>query len=96
LQKVPRTKQTLAKRLQTLRTLVKQSASEYQLLKAACKLRDAQIQVLRARIGEMPIETLRTPSEDRQIARMLRQIEQLIAVTPRELLMRYVRRPDSV
>jgi hypothetical protein len=89
LHKLPRTQQTLAKRVKTLRALLNQSASEYYLLKAAAKLRDAQIQVLKAKIGELPIPTLLTPLEEQRLAKLSRQIELLRATTPSEILTDY-------
>jgi hypothetical protein len=52
--KLPRTILTLKKRANVLHTLLRQAASEYQLNKAAGKVRDARIRVLQAKIGEIP------------------------------------------
>jgi hypothetical protein len=85
LQKLPRTMLTLEKRAATLRTLLTQSASEYKLLKAAGRLRDARIQVQRATIGRIPT-VLRTPQHSRRIAKLGDQIESLLATTPTDIL----------
>ena len=85
LHKLTRTKLTLAKRTATLRTLLTQSASEYKLLKAAGRVRDARIQVLRATIGEMP-SVIRTSGQNRRIAKLGDQIESLRATTPMAIL----------
>ncbi len=76
---------TKAKREATLRTLVAQSASELRLLKAAARVRNARIQVLRARIGEMP-SVIRTPEQDRRVAILERQVESLRATAPTRIL----------
>lgn len=76
---------TRTKREATLRTLVAQHASESRLLKAAIKVRDARIQVLRAKIGEMPT-VIRTPEQNRRVAILERQVESLRATTPTSIL----------
>ena len=76
---------TLEKRTAALRTLLIQGASEYRLLKAAGRVRDARIQVLRARIGEMP-SPIRTPQQNRRIPKLAGQIETLRATTPMAIL----------
>ena len=83
--KLPRTIATLAKREATLHTLVKLIASESRLLKASDRVRDARIQVLRARIGEMP-SVIRTPEQDRRVAELEVRIGALRATSPKELL----------
>ena len=83
--KLPRTMLTLKKRADTLRTLLRQAASEYQLNKAAGKVRDARIRVLRAKIGEMP-SVLLTAQQKRRIAKLSDQIGSLVATTPKEIL----------
>jgi hypothetical protein len=85
LHKLPRTKLTLEKRAATLRTLLTQSASEYKLLKAAERVREARIQVLRATIGEIP-SVIRTPQQNRRIAKLGGRIESLLATTPMTIL----------
>ena len=85
MRKLPRTMLTLKKRDDTLRTLLRQAASEYQLNKAAGKVRDARIRVLRAKIGEMP-SVLLTAQQKRRIAKLSDQIESLCATTPMEIL----------
>ena len=88
--KLPRTMLTLKKRADSLRTLLRQAASEYHLNKAAGKVRDARIRVLRAKIGEMPSVLLTTQQEWR-IAKLSDQIESLQASTPREILREFRR-----
>ena len=83
--KLTRTRQTLVKRAATLRTLLTHSTSEDKLLKAAERVRDARIQVLRARIGEMP-SVLLTPQQQKQIAKLGDQIELLRATTAMVIL----------
>jgi hypothetical protein len=83
--KLPRTMLTLKKRTDTLRTLLCQAASEYQLKKSAEKVRDARIRVLRAKIGEMP-SVLLTAQQKRRIAKLSDQIESLCAMKPMEIL----------
>jgi hypothetical protein len=77
--------QTLEKRAATLRTLLSQNAREHKLLKAAERVRDARIQVLRAKIGEMP-SVIRTPQQISRIAKLGGQIESLVAITPMTIL----------
>lgn len=84
--KLLRTQLTLEKRAKTLRTLINESASEYHLLKAAGKLRDAKIQVLKAKIGELPLHILRTEREEQQAVKLASQIDSLTAATPSEIL----------
>jgi hypothetical protein len=88
--KLPRTTLTLKKRADTLRTLLRQAASQYQLNKAAGKVRDARIQVLRAKIGEMPSVVL-TAQQKRRSAKLSDQIESLRATTPMEILSEFRR-----
>jgi hypothetical protein len=88
--KLPRTMLTLKKRTDTLGTLLCQAASEYQLNKAAEKVRDARIRVLRAKIGEMP-SVLLTAQQKRRIAKLSDQIESLLATTPMEILSEFRR-----
>jgi len=75
----------LDKRTATLRTLLKQGVDESKLLKAADRVRVAQIQVLRATIGAMPT-VLRPIAPSKRIVKLLAQIESLRAATPRALL----------
>jgi hypothetical protein len=86
--KLPRTQLTLKKRDATLRTLLSQAASEYKLKKAALRVRDARIQVLRAKIGEMP-SVLLTALQKRRIAKLSGQIELLQAATAMEILAQF-------
>jgi predicted nucleic acid-binding Zn-ribbon protein len=81
---------TLKKRTDTLRNLLCQTASEYQLHKAATKVRDARIQVLRARIGELS-PALFTARQNKRIAKISDQIESLLATTPVEILTEFRR-----
>ena len=76
---------TFEKRAAVLRTLLTQSASEYKLLKAAARVRDARIQVLRATIGEMP-SVIRTPEQNRRITKLDGQVESLRVTTPMAIL----------
>lgn len=76
-----RTVQTLKKRTDTLRTLIRRSASEYQILKAAVKLREAHIRVLNAQIGEIP-SVLTTPEQTRRVAKLKKEIELLESTPP--------------
>jgi uncharacterized protein YfaA (DUF2138 family) len=81
---------TLKKRTDTLRTLLCQATSEYQLNKAAERVRDARIRVLRAKIGEMP-SVLLTTQQKRRIAKLSDQIESLLTTTPMEILSEFRR-----
>ncbi len=92
--KLQRTTLTLEKRAATLRTMLRQSASEYQLVKAAGRVRDARIQVLRAKIGEMP-SVLLTPVQNRRIARLETQIARLVAATPTAILAEFRMTPPN-
>ena len=83
--KLPRTKMTLEKRVATLRAMLAKSASDTRLLKAAERVRDARIQVLRATIGEMPSVKL-TPHQHRRIAKLEGQIEVLRETLPIAIL----------
>ena len=86
--KLPRTKRTLEKRAASLRSLLKQNASETKLLKAAEKARVAKVQVLRATIGEMP-SPIRTPAQNRRIAKLEVQMDALCALTLPEILAQF-------
>jgi hypothetical protein len=88
--KLPRTILTLKKRADTLGALIRQSASEYRLHKAAAKVRDARIQVLRAKIGEMP-SVLLTTQQKRRIAKLSSQINLHRKATPTEILTEFQR-----
>ncbi len=90
MQKLPRTKLTLKKRADTLRTLIRQAASDHKLQKAALRVRDARIQVLRAKIGELS-PTLFTARQNRRIEKLRGQIESLLAVTPEAILTEFRR-----
>jgi hypothetical protein len=81
LHKLTRTILTLQKRASTLRALLNKNASEYQLLKAAGRVRDARIQVLRATIGDIP-SVLKTPAQSRRIAKLDIQIAALRSTAP--------------
>ena len=70
--------------------MLRQTASEYQLQKAAVRVREARIQVLRAQIGEMPSVLLTAPQKKR-IAKLSSQIESLRATTPMEILAEFQR-----
>jgi hypothetical protein len=76
-----RTVQILKKRTDTLRTLIRRNASEYQILKAAVKLREARIRVVHAQIGEMP-SVLTTPEQTRRVAKLVKEIESLESTPP--------------
>lgn len=76
-----RTVQILRKRTDTLRTLLRRNASEYQILKAAVKLREARIRVINAQIGEMPF-VLTTPEKTRRVAKLVKEIESLQSTPP--------------
>jgi hypothetical protein len=76
---------TLAKREATLRTLLTRNASEPRLLNAAAKVRYARIQVLRARIGQMP-SVVRTREHARRVARLEAQIGSLLVTTPLSII----------
>jgi hypothetical protein len=86
LNKLPRTKLTLKKRAATLRTLLTKNASESKLLMAAGRVREARIQVLRAKIGEMPSVIYGRHSKASGVARLDEQIELLRAITPMAIL----------
>ena len=86
LHKLPRTLLTLEKRTAALRTLLSQNATEYKLLKAAEKVRQARIQVLRATIGEIEPVVIRTSRPSSRIAKLDAQIELLSAAQPRTIL----------
>jgi hypothetical protein len=85
---------TLKKRADTLRTLLRQGASERNLHKAAGKVRDARIQVQQAKIGEMP-SVLLTTQQKRRIAKLSAQIESLRKTTPTEILIEFKRVPPE-
>lgn len=92
--KLPRTKLTLDKRTATLRTLLVQNASEHKLLRAAARVRDARIHVLRAKLGELPPMTF-APEQQRRAARLRKQIESLQATTPMDVLAEFrLARPE--
>ena len=80
-----RTVQILKKRTDTLRTLLRRNASEYQILKAAVKLREARIRVVNAQIGEMP-SVFVTPQQTKRVAKLLKEIESLRATPPSEFV----------
>ena len=88
LHKLARTMLTLAKREAVLRTLLTRSASEYQLLKAAERVRIARMQVLRARIGEMP-SVIRTAQQNKRVAKLEQQIDFLRETTPMAILAQF-------
>jgi hypothetical protein len=69
MRKLPRTIITLEKRTNTLGALLRQFANERKLYKATEKVREARIQVLRAKIGEMPSVRL-TKMQRRRIAKL--------------------------
>ena len=83
--KLPRTVLTLRKRVATLRALLNKRASDAKLLRAATRVRDAGIQVLRATIGEMPTP-IRTPDDDRRVAQLQAEIDAIIATPVTEIL----------
>jgi hypothetical protein len=86
LHKVTRTALTLEKRMATLRALLARGANEYRLLKAAAKVRDARIRVLRAKAGTVP-SVLRTADQNqRAAARLDAAIEVLRATPPAAIL----------
>jgi hypothetical protein len=72
---------TLAKREATLRTLLIKHASDARLLKAAERVRCARMQVLRARIGEIP-QFENTHEHDNRLTKLEKQIESLQATHP--------------
>ena len=86
LHKLDRTILTRRKRTDTLRTLLNRGASEYQLLKAAGRVRDARIQVLRALIGAMPPLVLLMREHTNGIVKLEGQIEMLRSTTPMAIL----------
>lgn len=86
--KLPRTVLTLRKRMATLRALLNKGASDQKLLRAAARLRDARVQVLRATIGEMPTP-IRTPDDDRRVARLQAEIDSLAATPAAEILLQF-------
>lgn len=88
--KLPRTVLTLKKRMATLRAVLNKGASDQKLLRAAARLRDARAQVLRATIGEMPTP-IRTPDDDRRVARLQAQIDSLTATPEVEILAEFLR-----
>jgi hypothetical protein len=65
--------------------LLSRGASEYQLLKAAQRVRIARMQVLRATIGDIP-SVIRTPQQNRRVAKLEGQIERLSTTTPGAIL----------
>lgn len=83
--KLTRTLLTLEKRTSTLRTLVRQGASEHRLVNAAERVRNARIHVLRAKIGEIP-SVLVMERHEPLIAKLTSQIEALRATSPVEIL----------
>jgi hypothetical protein len=74
--------------------MLRKNASEYQLIKAAGRVRDAKIQVLRATIGEMP-SVIRTPAQNRRIAKLETQIAVLVAATPTAILAEFRLTPPT-
>lgn len=80
-----RTVRIVQKRTDTLRTLLRRGATEYQLLKAAVKLREARIRALSAQMGEAP-KVLVTPEHARRVARLQNEIESLHATPPSALI----------
>jgi hypothetical protein len=85
--KLLRTKLTLKKRADTLRTLLRHTASEYQLNKAAERVREARIRVLQAKIGEMPTLSARlTAQHQKRISKLSIQIESLRSTPLKEIL----------
>ena len=76
---------TVAKREASLRAMLNKNASESRLLKGAEAVRCARIQVLRARIGEIPLLTP-THRHDRRIAKLNGQIELLLTTNPLSIL----------
>jgi predicted nucleic acid-binding Zn-ribbon protein len=90
MQKLPRTMATLKKRADTLRTLIHQGANDYKLQKAAAKLRDARVQVLRAKIGELA-PALFTERKNTRIEKLSDQIESLQAKTALQVLAEFQR-----
>lgn len=68
-----------------LRALLNKGASDARLLRAATRVRDARIQVLRATIGEMPTP-IRTPDDDRRVAQLQAEIDLLSATPEVEIL----------
>ena len=79
---------TLAKREATLRALLNRNASDYKLILAAQRMRDAKAQVLRARIGAMP-SVIRTPQQNQRVAMLEAQIASLLATTPKAILLEF-------
>ena len=88
--KLPRSTLTLEKRAATLRTMLTQSATEYQLIKAAGRVREARVQLLSAKIGTMP-SVLPTPAENRRIAKLECQIAALNEIAPDAILAEFQR-----
>lgn len=88
--KLPRTKLTLEKKEAALRSMLTKCASNARLLKAAERVRDARIQVLKATIGEMPSVKL-TPPQLRRIARLEGEIQVLCETTPTTILAEFRR-----
>jgi hypothetical protein len=83
--KLPRTIITLDKRINTLGGLLRQCANERKLHRAAEKIREARIRVLRAKIGEMPSVRL-TGQQRKQIAKFSLQIESLRTIPAAEII----------
>jgi outer membrane PBP1 activator LpoA protein len=78
------------KREAALRSMLTKCASNVRLLKAAERVRDARVQVLRAKIGEMPSVKL-TPSQHRRIARLEGEIQVLNETAPQTILAEFRR-----
>ena len=85
MKKLPRTMQTVQKRTDTLRNLLRRSAGEQQLMEAARRLRQARINVLRAKIGELS-PALFTSKLDKRIERLSEKVELLRATEPQTIL----------
>jgi len=76
----------------TLRALLNKRASDAKLLRAATRVRDAGIQVLRATIGEMPTP-IRTPEDDKRVAQLQAKIDSLSSTSATETLAEF--RPET-
>jgi hypothetical protein len=80
-----RTQRTLEKRVATLRALFNRGVAEAKLLKAAARVRDARIAVIRAKLGELPTP-LRRPYHARRIAKAAAEIESLQSISLQVIL----------
>jgi hypothetical protein len=87
--KLPRTIETLRKRSATLQGLLARGADEAKLLKAAERVRNARIQVVRAQMGLVPVAD--SPKRDRQLKNLRATIDATVAMSAAAILAEFKR-----